>query len=140
MSSIFSRAVEICSGAPLSLSCVPRERIFKRGNFFLRISSLPLLTPKNSIGFTVSRLIIVSVKSLQFNRFDPSYGGRSNLVHKAGERWYRFTLRLLTIFRSLPFFSKYNLVQLYYTKVTYSQLWIQDSNQKTLVNYILYIH
>lgn len=90
MSSIFSRAVSICSGAPLSLSWVPLDRIFNRGNFFLRMSSLPLFTPKNSIGFTVSRLIIVSVNALRF------------MFHKAGEGRYRILLRLLTVFRSLP--------------------------------------
>ncbi len=38
---------------------------FLRGGIsFLRISNLPLLTPKNSIGLTVSRLIIVSVKDV----------------------------------------------------------------------------
>ena len=64
--SIFSLASSICSGAPLNFICVPRLKIFKRGNFFLRMSSLPLLTPKNSIGFTVSRLMIVSVNADQF--------------------------------------------------------------------------
>ena len=59
--SIFSFAVSICSGLPLSLICVPLDSIFKRGNFFLRRSSLPLLTPKNSMGLMVSRLMIVSV-------------------------------------------------------------------------------
>jgi hypothetical protein len=45
---------------------VPLERILRRGNFFLRISSFPLFTPKNSIGFTVSRLMIVSVNTSVF--------------------------------------------------------------------------
>ena len=43
---------------------MPRERILRSGNFFFSISNLPLLTPKNSIGLTVSRLMIVSVKSI----------------------------------------------------------------------------
>jgi len=43
---------------------VPRLSIFKRGNFFFRMSNFPLFTPKNSIGLTVSRLIIVSVNRL----------------------------------------------------------------------------
>jgi hypothetical protein len=36
------------------------------------MSNFPLLTPKNSIGFTVSRLIIVSVKwfNLSFHNAD----------------------------------------------------------------------
>src|SRR4029079_17535084 len=66
MSSIFSRADVTCSGEPLSFNWVPLDKIFKRGNFFFRMSSLPLFTPKNSIGFTVSRLMIVSVNSLRF--------------------------------------------------------------------------
>ena len=60
-------ASSICSGAPLSFICVPRLRIFNRGNFFFKMSSFPLFTPKNSIGFTVSRLIIVSVNTIRFN-------------------------------------------------------------------------
>ena len=59
--SIFSFASSICSEAPLNFICVPRLKIFKRGNFFFRMSSLPLLTPKNSMGFTFSKLMMVSV-------------------------------------------------------------------------------
>ena len=59
--SIFSFASSICSEAPLNFICVPRLKIFRRGNFFFRMSSLPLLTPKNSIGFTFSKLMMVSV-------------------------------------------------------------------------------
>lgn len=70
MRSIFSRADSICSGAPLSFICVPRERIFKRGNFFRSRSNFPLFTPKNSMGLTVSRLMIASV-----NLFSLMYDG-----------------------------------------------------------------
>jgi len=41
---------------------VPRDNILSKGNFFFSMSNFPLLTPKNSIGLTVSRLIIVSLK------------------------------------------------------------------------------
>ena len=92
MRSIFSLAFSTCSGAPLSLSCVPRERILSRGNFFLRMSNLPLFTPKNSIGFTVSRLIIVSVNSLQFKFHNADNAGRSLSV---------FTISNLQILRSV---------------------------------------
>ena len=64
MRMILSFAVSTCSGEPLNFNCVPRESIFSNGNFFLRISNLPLFTPKNSIGLTVSRLMIVSVKDV----------------------------------------------------------------------------
>ena len=64
---IFSLAVSICSGAPLIFNCVPRDKIFSKGNFFFKRSNLPLLTPKNSNGFTDSKLMIDSVKVIQFN-------------------------------------------------------------------------
>ena len=45
-----------CSGEPLNLIWVPRDSIFKRGNFFFNMSNLALFTPKNSMGLTVSKV------------------------------------------------------------------------------------
>src|SRR4030095_762430 len=42
------------------------DNIFNKGNFFLSKSSFPLFTPKNSIGLTVSRLMMVSVNLFLF--------------------------------------------------------------------------
>lgn len=58
---IFSLAISTSSGFPVNLMSDPLESIFRRGNFFLRISNFVLFTPKNSIGLIVSRLMSCSV-------------------------------------------------------------------------------
>ena len=87
MRSIFSFAPSTYSGAPLSFIWVPRESIFNRGNFFFKISNLPLFTPKNSIGLTVSRLIIVSLNSVTVFRLQfPAFPTASPLASISGIR------------------------------------------------------
>lgn len=63
---IFSRAASTSSGRPEILIRDPRDKIFKSGNFFFKMSNLLLLIPKNSIGLTVSRLMICSVNAVFF--------------------------------------------------------------------------
>ena len=45
---------------------IPQPNRLNKGNFFLSKSSFPLFTPKNSIGLTVSRLMMVSVNLFLF--------------------------------------------------------------------------
>jgi len=45
---------------------VPLDKIFNNGNFFFKMSNLLLFTPKNSIGLTVSRLMIDSLNGISF--------------------------------------------------------------------------
>jgi hypothetical protein len=83
------------------------------------MSSLPLFTPKNSIGFTVSRLMIVSVNSIQFRWLASFKGGSLTMFTKPAKGSTGLICVFCPFTEALPFFLKYNLTTLLHPKVTY---------------------